>query len=230
MFLILVSFLSKIALDPLIDYVNNLQALSKETLHELNIPISTIKMNSQMIKKQLNDVKSLKRLNRIDTACEMLQLRYNELDYMIRTQSMQEIKEDFDLAVLLQERIEFLRPIYTQVIFNLDLESTQLFNDKRGLSKVIDNLIDNAVKYSPNSNKIDIYLRNNELHIQDYGKGMDEVELLHMFNEYYQGNENIKGFGIGLSLVKRFCDKRGIHLKIESQKDVGTSVKLNFKQ
>jgi len=75
-------FLSKIAIDPLVEYIQQLQELSKETLHELNLPISTIKTNTQMIKKTLSDEKSLKRLHRIDTACIMLQERYNELDYI----------------------------------------------------------------------------------------------------------------------------------------------------
>lgn len=222
-------FLSKIAIDPLIDYVTNLQELSKETLHELNLPISTIKTNTQMIKKTLNDDKSLKRLHRINIACNMLEQRYNELDYMIKMQSMQNIQESFELALLIEERVQFLQAIYSQVEFNLDLEATQLTNDVIGLSKVIDNLIDNAVKYSPNSNKIDIYLHNNELRIIDYGQGMDEVELLHVFDSYYQNNENEKGFGIGLSIVKKFCDKQGIHLSIQSQKNIGTTVQLKFK-
>lgn len=222
-------FLSKIAIDPLIEYIQHLQELSKETLHELNLPISTIKTNTQMIKKTLTDKKTLKRLQRIDTACTMLQERYNELDYMIKTQSMQNEKEDFELALLIQERVDFLQAIYTQISFNLELESTHIFNDKIGLSKVIDNLIDNAVKYSSNSNKISIYLQNNELSIKDYGKGMDDVELLHIFDSYYQSNNTMKGFGIGLSLVKRFCDKQNIHLSVHSQVDIGTTVQLKFK-
>jgi len=222
-------FLSKIAIDPLVEYVQHLQELSKETLHELNLPISTIKTNTQMVKKTLTDEKTLKRLHRIDTACMMLQERYNELDYMIKTQSMQNTQENFNLALLVQERVDFLQAIYSQVTFELKLEETQILNDKVGLSKVIDNLIDNAIKYSSNSNKISIYLQNNELSIKDYGKGMDDVELLHIFDSYYQSNNTMKGFGIGLSLVKRFCDKQNIHLSVHSQVDIGTTVQLKFK-
>ena len=64
--------ISKLSIDPLQEHIENLQVLSKETLHELNLPISTIITNSQMIKKTLEDEKSLKRLSRIDTACSML--------------------------------------------------------------------------------------------------------------------------------------------------------------
>ncbi len=59
---------------------------------------------------------------------------------------------------------------------------------------------------------------------------MDEVELLQIFDAYYQSNENMKGFGIGLSMVKRFCDTNDIQLNFKSKKDEGTTVLLQFKQ
>ena len=68
-------FISKLAIDPLQDHVTNLQNLSKETLHELNLPISTIVSNSAMLKKNSNDIKDLKRISRIESACNMLQQR-----------------------------------------------------------------------------------------------------------------------------------------------------------
>ncbi|MDF1875438.1 HAMP domain-containing histidine kinase [Sulfurimonas sp. SAG-AH-194-I05] len=220
--------ISKIAIEPLIEYTQNIQDLSKETLHELNLPISTIKTNSQMIKKTLNDEKNTKRLARIDTACEMLQQRYNELEYMIKTQTFQEINEAFDIKELVKSRIDFLQSLYPHAHFNVRLEKTLIITDKIGLAKVIDNIIENAVKYSKGNNTIDIKLHSYILSIKDYGCGMDELELLRIFNNYYQSNNNMRGFGIGLSLVKRFCDRQGIKLSFQSQLNVGTTVLLQF--
>ena len=222
-------FISKLAVDPLLDYVTHLQALSKETLHELNLPISTITTNTQMLTKSIEDEKSLKRIARIENACEMLKERYNELDYLIKMQSEQDVKELFFVDALLEKRVAFLQKLYPHMEFHLEVSEMELLGDKTGLSKVIDNLIDNAVKYSPNSQKIEIELKNRTLVIQDYGVGMDEVELLHIFDKYYQTNRDMQGFGIGLSLVKRFCDKNAIELIFESSKDIGTKVKLKFK-
>jgi signal transduction histidine kinase len=223
-------FISKLAIDPLKDHIQNLQNLSKETLHELNLPISTIKTNIQMIKKDLKDEKSLKRLKRIESGCDMLEQRYNELDYLIKTQSVQDIKERFDLESLVYQRVEFVKQIYPNTKFRLELESTHILNDKLGLSKVIDNIIDNGVKYSQNSNKIDIKLKNHELSIKDYGCGMEEFELLRIFDNYYQSDKSVKGFGIGLSMIKRFCDKQNIYLNFDSKVDIGTTVTLKFKK
>lgn len=222
--------ISKLSVDPLFEYVNNLQNLSKETLHELNLPISTIMTNMHMLRKNIESEKDLKRAFRIESACNMLQQRYNELDYMIKLQSSNIKYEAVELDRLLKSRVEFLKPIYPHVEFNLILTSTQINNDKVGLSKVIDNLIDNAVKYSTNNTNLDISLHDYELRIQDYGCGMDEVELLKIFDNYYQSNDKMQGFGIGLSMVKRFCDTNGILLNFKSKPDIGTTVILKFKE
>ena len=222
-------FISKLAVDPLGEYVKNLQALSKETLHELNLPISTITTNTQMLRKNLQDAKNIKRTARIESACEMLQQRYNELDYLIKMQTKQEIKEHFFLDELVKNRVTFIQKIYPQINFHLTLSKCELYIDKIGLSKVIDNLIDNGVKYSLNSKNIDITIDNKMLMIRDYGMGMDEVQLLTIFDNYYQSNDNMQGFGIGLSMVKRFCDLQSIELNFKSKPEHGTTVLLKFK-
>ena len=222
-------FISKLAVDPLQEYVTNLQNLSSETLHELNLPISTIKTNLQMLKKNVKDIKNVKRLSRINQASKMLELRYNELDYMIKTQTSKKIQELFFLDELLKQRVKFLQHIYPHILFKLDLQPTQILNDQIGLSKVIDNIIDNGVKYSKKNNIIEISLKNNTLHIKDFGCGIDEVELLQIFDNYYQSNDNMKGFGIGLGMVKRFCDTHKLTLNIVSKKDVGTTIVLCFR-
>jgi len=223
-------FVSKLAIDPLEEHIQNLQNLSKETLHELNLPISTIQTNLKMIEKNMTDEKNLKRVYRIQKGCEMLKQQYNELDYMIKTQTKYIIKEEIDLAELLKQRVDFLHSVYPYVEFNLDTQPCVVYNDTRGLSKVIDNIIDNGVKYSPNSNKIDIRVQNNKIDITDFGCGMDEVELLAIFDNYYQSNKSMKGFGIGLGMVKRFCDANNISLGIKSKPNIGTTFTLTFKE
>ncbi|HUH41959.1 MAG TPA: HAMP domain-containing sensor histidine kinase [Sulfurimonas sp.] len=222
--------IAKLSIDPLFEHVNNLQNLSSETLHELNLPISTIKTNISMLKKALSSEKDLKRASRIESACSMLQERYNELDYMIKLQSANIKHETISLDELLVNRVDFLKQIYQHIEFTLDVESTTITNDIIGLSKVIDNLLDNAVKYSLNIHKIDITLHQHSLYIKDYGCGMDEVELLKIFDKYYQSNENMQGFGIGLSMVKRFCDANSVTLNFKSIPNIGTTVILKFKE
>lgn len=222
--------ISKFAIEPLEEYVENLEELSRDTLHELNLPIATIKTNAEMLEKNCIDEKTKKRIERIKIACGMLYERYNELDYMIKKQTKKVLHEEFELHSLIQERTTFLSNIYNKVEFTLDLEKFVINLDKIGLSKVIDNLIDNGVKYSKESKEIDISLHNGVLAIQDHGIGIDEVVLLHVFDRYYQSDESMPGFGIGLSMVKQFCDTNKVKLNIESKKEFGTTIYLDFKE
>jgi len=86
------------------------------------------------------------------------------------------------------------------------------------------------MKYSESSEPIEITLDSGVLEIQDHGIGMDANQILHIYERYYQGNSTYKGEGIGLALVKRYCDEQKIGIKITSEVEAGTSVLLNFEK
>jgi two-component system OmpR family sensor kinase len=220
--------IAKLSIEPLREHFNQLEYFSKEILHELNLPINTIMTNSAMLKKNIEDERSLKRFSRIEAACGMLHERYKELDYLIKKQMQHEQIEQFDVAVLVEERLKLLKPLYGHASFSEDLEAISVNIDRIGLAKVIDNIIDNGVKYSPKYAEIVIVSRNNKLIFSDNGRGMDEVELFQVFDRYYQSNENDLGFGIGLGLVKNYCDRYKIKLQVDSKKGEGTSMQLDF--
>jgi len=224
------SILARIAITPLREHFDHLERFSKETLHELNLPINTITANVQMLRKTHTDDKSLKRLERIEVAAEMLKERYNELDYLIKKQSEREKIEHFDLREVLEERLIFLASLYPSVVWEVTLEAYDVNCDRIGLAKVIDNLIENGVKYSPKNPIITITLRDNIVSICDQGMGMDEITLMHIYDRYYQNDSTMAGYGIGLNLVKRYCDRYGIALHISSRLHEGTCVKLEFKK
>lgn len=220
--------IAKLSIEPLREHFNQLEYFSKEILHELNLPINTIMTNTAMLKKKIEDERSRKRFTRIEAACGMLQERYKELDYLIKKQMQHEQIETFDVSELVRERLKLLKPLYSSAAFDEDLEAISVNIDRIGLAKVIDNIIDNAVKYSPQNTKIDITCRDNKLSIKDNGRGMDEVEIFQIFDRYYQGDENELGFGIGLGLVKNYCDRYKIKLHVDSKKGVGTTMQLDF--
>lgn len=228
--LILGGLIAKMAIEPLEQHFEHLENFSKETLHELNLPVNTILANTKMLRRTHSDPKSSKRIDRIEAAAAMLQERYRELDYLIASQMHREQTESFELSVLLDERLEFFRLLYPQAHFFPDLEPTRLDLDRIGLRKVLDNLIDNAVKYSDKAVKVDIRLKDDVLEIEDHGIGMDEVELFRIFDRYYQSDAMMPGYGIGLGLVKSFCDKYRIKLHVRSHKGEGTVIILDFKE
>lgn len=222
--------IAKMAIEPLKEHFEHLERFSKETLHELNLPVSTILTNTKMLRRGLEDAKSLKRIDRIEQAAAMLQERYDELDYLIRTQMQKEGVEAFDLAAMLQERLEFFEALYSQVRFEGYFEGTTVVLDRRGLQKALDNLIDNAVKYADKASpKVSLQLEAGILSIEDNGMGMDELELVRIFDHYYQSDATMPGYGIGLGLVKRYCDRYRIRVHVVSKPEEGTKMILDFK-
>jgi len=204
----------------------NLQHLTKEILHELNIPLSTIELNANMLKKRLQDEKMLKRVDRIEASSLRLKRLYKELSYAIKKEIEAIPKEEFGLYELVYARVEEFLEQQRQD-FELDIpQEITITADKIGFEKMIDNLISNAMKYSPKNSTIKIYYKDNKLHIQDSGIGMDEVELLKVFERYYQSSSANQGDGIGLAIVKEYCDNNGISIEIVSTKNVGTTIKL----
>lgn len=228
--LVVGGIMARIAITPLREHFDHLERFSKETLHELNLPINTITANVEMLRKAHSDEKSLKRLERIEIASKMLKERYNELDYMIKKQSEREKIEHFDLSEVIEDRFLFLRSLYPSAEWQVETELCEVYGDRIGLGKVIDNLIENGVKYSPKNPIISITLQHNTLSICDQGIGMDEITLIRIYDRYYQNDSTMAGYGIGLSLVKRYCDRYGIGLHIASRINEGTCVTLEFKK
>jgi signal transduction histidine kinase len=214
-------------LAPKVEQDANLSQLSAEILHELNIPLSTIKANTRLLEKSLNDDKSVKRLKRIEASSVRLERLYTELVYSIKKEIHPIEKESFSLKDLLKERIEIFEA-FDRNRFNLQVEERVLHADKIGFEKMIDNLLMNAMKYSPKEEAITIRENENTVVIVDRGIGMDETELLKVYERYYQGDRKRDGEGIGLALVKAYCDESGIDIQIKSEKEKGTSVFLNL--
>lgn len=219
---------AKIAIKPLHEHFDHLDRFSKETLHELNLPVSTIVTNVALLRKTHTDEKSQKRLERIEQAALMLKNRYDELDYFIQKQMEKEAIETFDVAALVHERVEFLTPLYPSVEWEIQTCELLVRSDRIGLGKVIDNLIDNGVKYSSQTPKIALKMESKTLSICDQGCGIDEVALVKIFDHYYQSDKNMAGYGIGLGLVKRYCDKYSIKLRVESKPDRGACISMDF--
>jgi len=112
--------------------------------------------------------------------------------------------------------------------FELDLEPYIVDIDRIGFEKMLDNIIDNAMKYSDKSSPIKIVLKNGILTIEDRGVGVCQTELIKIYDRYYQSDIKNSGSGIGLAIVKEYCDENRIKIWIDSQEGVGTKVSFDL--
>lgn len=206
---------------------DTLTSLTNDIIHELNIPLSTIKANTAMLKKTMEDEKSLKRLKRIEDASVRLKKLYDELVYSIHKEMHTVEKERFDIQALVKERVEVFKE-QKRNPFELILKPYEIEADKIGFEQMFDNLVSNAMKYSSKVSPIRVTLDNHILSVEDEGVGMGTTELLRVHERYYQADDKKDGKGIGLALVKAYCDEEGLEIHIKSEKGVGTKVGLKL--
>ncbi len=204
-----------------------LSRLTNNILHELNIPLSTIKGNVHLIKRKTEDESLLRKIARIEKASDDLLELYEDMEYAIKREIKEIDKEKCALDRFIAERVELLQDPNKEFTVVQDLEKTAVIVDKQGLKHAFDNLFSNAMKYGKKGGTITIRLKNAIVSIQDEGKGIEPTEIAKIFNRYYQSDSTLEGRGIGLALVKEFCDNHKIKIEIDSQRQ-GTTFLLDF--
>lgn len=206
---------------------NLLDKLLKNTLHELNVPLSTIKANAQLLKTNISK-DNIKRVDRILKSSEHLYRLYEEVEYYIKKEAVLIKHEVFDAKDVVFECIEQIKTINTTISLSKNLNSTYIKADKIGFYKIVLNLLLNAYKYNKPNGKVEVILHNGKLHVNDTGIGMSEEARFKLFDRYYQENENSEGYGIGLNIVKSYCDEHKIFISLVTEERVGTKVTLNL--
>ena len=227
---ILYYFLSKQLLEPLFKSEQKIQDLIKETLHELNTPVATIQLNTKMLQKKITDEKNISRLGRIEHSCENLLNLYSQMEYNIKEQIDIVHCEPFDLGAVIVKSCDKFKDIKKDIKIEFDNISLVINADINGFERVVDNLISNAIKYNKPDGKVIISIKENTLSISDTGIGIDTKNLFHVFDKYYQENSLSGGIGLGLNMIKAYCDKYKIDIKIDSKVDIGTTIYLDLKE
>ena len=226
---ILYHFLSKQLLESLFKSDESIQNHIKETLHELNTPVATIQMNTKILQKKEQNEKNIARLDRIEQSCENLLNLYNQMEYNIKEQIDKVNSEEFLIDDIVLKSINKFDDIKKDITIEYNTTTLLINTDKNGFEKVIDNLLSNAIKYNKPNGNITISLENNILKIEDTGIGIDTKSLFHIFDKYYQENSLNDGVGLGLNMVKSYCDKYKIDIKIDSTLEVGSVFYLDLK-
>ena len=225
---VLYYFLSAQLFEPLFKSEENIENQIKETLHELNTPVATIQINSKILQKKESDEKNISRLKRIDESCDILLNLYNQMEYNIKEQIDSVSIDEFDVDDIIEKSIIKHNDIKGYITITYEKKPFLIVADKNGFERVIDNLLSNAIKYNKKDGKIIITLENDILKIEDTGVGIDTKNLFQIFDKYYQENSLSSGIGLGLNIIKAYCDRYKIDIKIDSKKDEGTIFSLNL--
>lgn len=221
-------FLAPSVMEPFWETEARLKEMIDQTLHELNTPLATIKANIAMLKRGVGDPKALQRLERIEEAAGQLTQLYESIEYDIKENIEHIEKTRFALSQTIDSTIRKFDDIRGDIEITNRCPDMQLFSDPNGFSRMLDNLLSNAIKYNRPGGFVKFYMRGNRLCIEDSGIGIDTKNLFIVYEKSFQENPTTEGFGLGLSIVKNFCDREHITIKIDTKKGVGTTIMLDL--
>jgi two-component system, OmpR family, phosphate regulon sensor histidine kinase PhoR len=214
------------------DFLNNMT-------HEFKTPIATISLAADTITnpKVINDETSIRhfigmikkensRMNKkVETILQIASLDKREIDFKFENVSMHSIIERAVETIEIQ-----VHQKNGKISLNLKAAEPVIFGDYEHLTNLVNNLLDNAIKYSPESPDITVETKNNErgiiLSVEDKGIGMTKSVQSKIFERFYRqssGNvHDVKGFGLGLNYVRAIIDAHKGNVTVTSEPGKGS--------
>ncbi len=221
------------------DFVNNFS-------HEFKTPLSVISLAAESLKKksvQEKPDKATQYANMVEYQTRYLQ---NQIDRLLRYSfsektELQLIKENTDIHELIREAVSNLQPLIdlknAGISYDLKADDPVVNGDRNYLLIVLINLIENALKFSPQP-KVNIGTRNQDRHLEiivrDNGVGIEKKYIRTIFKKFFRVSKgdihSSKGFGIGLSFVKKIVDSHHGSIQVESVPGTGSSFIITLNQ
>ena len=206
--------------------------------HQLKSPLSSIKVQIDVTLQKDRDLTEYKTiLNSITEDITHLQDMLHSLLLLTRIND-NSIKDSFkEVAAdtLLLNSIDKFMMLAENKKISLhveSLDSTDIKANPTLIEVLIDNLLENAIKYTHKNKNIIIKLKNNTLTIKDEGIGIEEDKLPLIFNKFYQidsaRKKGVHGYGLGLAMVKQISDLHNASIYITSVINEGTTISVKF--
>lgn len=224
-------FILRLFLKPMRDALHLLDRFIKDTTHELNTPVTAIITNIEMIDKSSLDERLLKKINRIEIGAKTISNIYEDLTFVTLNNQIISNNEEINLSNVLRQRIEYFNSIATmkKISFDINIEDDVfIVCDMKKITKLIDNILSNAIKYNKIAGFIKVNLDDNILSIEDSGKGIAKENLETLFERYSRFDKSVGGFGIGLNIVSLIAKEYNLKIDIKSQINVGTNVEITW--
>ena len=212
-------------------FIEREHQFTRDASHELRTPVTVIKGAVELLRKQLDSaegslVRPLYRIHRQVTNMENI---IEALLWLSREEISSDLVQTFSVLSLVRDTIDETRQIIADksIEINLVAEGDPILNAPGSLFKIaLTNLIQNAVRYAYNG-QITVSVRDDRVLVSDTGAGIDSSKLENIMQPHVRLIGS-KGFGLGLSIVQRLCNRLGWQLKIESEINRGTTTHLIF--
>lgn len=211
------------------DFIDRERNFTSDVSHELRTPLTIVQGVLELMEDgQQTQDKQRERIAKIGRAnSEMVNLT-TALLLMARESTQEAVVQTCDVSKAVNTVIEMNRHLLSanSTVNVICLSYPNIAAERTLLSIVLSNLIRNAFTYTP-TGTVSISIEDNGLTVSDTGSGIRSEEIGQVFQQHFKGTGST-GSGIGLSLVKRICDRYGWQIVINSTEGHGTSAHLIF--
>ena len=197
--------LAKNALRPLEESITKLDKFAKDLIHDLNTPISSIKLNMQILDKDEN-IKENSAIKRIKKSTAAISELYENLTILLEEETFQ--LQNVDILKIARESVQVQKQLYPHIRFIVEGKALFFKTNPKAIKQILQNLISNACKYNNKNGYVKIYARDKKLYIKDSGIGIKYPDKI-FERSFSERNSS----GIGLDIVNRLA--KSLHLKIE---------------
>ncbi|HEY4811015.1 MAG TPA: HAMP domain-containing sensor histidine kinase [Solirubrobacteraceae bacterium] len=207
--------------------------LVADASHELRTPVTSLRTNIEILQQQgqeLSPEDTSRLLSDVVEQIEELTLLMNDLIELARGEEPRADAEDLRLDLLVSEVLERTRRNSPATPLPVELERTFVTGVPARLERAIANLLDNAIKYSPPGEPVEVRLRDGALTVRDHGPGISAEDLPHIFDRFYRGAEarGRPGSGLGLAIVRQVASQQGGSITAEPAPGGGTLMRLHL--
>ncbi len=218
-------YLAKLFIYPIQSQREKLNTFIKNATHELNTPVSALLLcvDSENFYNEKN--RSLIRIS-----AKKISNLYKDITYITLKEHKKEILIEQDISKILQKELSYHTSLARKKRIDLtyDLEETLLQIDEEDFTRLANNLISNAIKYTKRNGEIRVTLKNRSLKVEDNGIGIAKERLEKIFERYYRATQSVGGFGIGLDIVHSVCKTYDLEIEVESKLGEGTKFVIKF--
>ena len=226
-------WLGKLFLSPMRNSITLLDDFIKDTTHELNTPVSTILANAELLKSFYPQLQDSKELLRIESASKRLSRIYDDLTYIHLNHERHHNIVSVNVSDILKERIDYFKTILDAkgVDFTYNISDNIFLDiDKEDMTRIIDNLLGNSVKYTMSSGEVQVILNRDCFSIKDNGVGIDEGSKQKVLERFTRANKSEGGFGLGLGIVADIVKYYNFDIELQSELKKGTKVSVLWKK
>ncbi len=210
-------------------FIERERLFTRDASHELRTPIAVLRSAMELLERRYNveDDKTIRRIYRtlydMESLIETLLILAREEEDALPS-SRVEVNE------LITDEIDTLKLLFQDKAIQVEMDteiSLVLDAPERVLKILIGNLLRNAFNYTP---KGIIFIRvwPQGFSVKDSGVGMDSEQVKQVFKPFYRAENSGTGYGLGMTIVRRLCNRYNWHLRITSELGEGTEVSVHF--